>query len=329
MEDKTHQEKPSLKLNSNDYLYLLCIPTILTLLIIVFINRSPSYQVNATITLSNIESFSSIKGKNLKGLDRPVRRMIRMQQRLMLSNNRTTQAERLATLKSRSFFESYIDSHEVKPLLFPKRWDNEKETWKSRKRGIVGIIRTYFEEDQRKVSNREPRTFLAVKILKNKFRVKIEAKTGLIYISSRWKSAEIGEKITNEIINYANIYIANQKRDTLEKQIRQTNLLLEKSQPHSIRRFLNANLTAYQHGLAFNDPEFNPSFKVLIPAYAPEEPTLRFPKLRLLLVLIVGFISTYLWIMVSKLRKFDKGLQQKNKASLNNSTSSVTPYTSS
>jgi hypothetical protein len=97
------------------------------------------------------------------------------------------ESEAIETLKSRGLTTSYIEAHNLLPIIFHDRWDSAGNKWKSSAFGHTPTL-----EDGYRSFDRRIRT-----IVENR-------KTGLTTISITWEDPRLAKEWTEGLVNAAN-----------------------------------------------------------------------------------------------------------------------------
>ncbi len=303
-------EKRKLKLSKKEYFLLISIPVCLCLIFLFLANRAPTYLVEATI-ITNRPLVGDIQRGSLKKINRTARIMIRMEHRIKSKNAIATQQEKLAILRSDNLVDIYINKYKLKPVLFPKRWDNSKKYWKKPKRNAIGKVKKYifggifFAFDhlpRRENKSFEPRDYLAAKRLKRKINIKEDKKTSFIRIKLKWKDPEVGADIVNNLVSFANKFIAEKELARTEREMEAVKILLSKSESIKIQKFLLNKLAVLQYSAAITDPIYAPAFKFVSRAYVPEQAFIQIPKIKLIFLFILSAMVTFVGIVLFKSR---------------------------
>ena len=180
-------------------------------------------------------------------------------------------AEPIAILKSREFARSFIDQHELVPVLLHEDWDPDAKTWKESDPAKWPDIRDavkYFNEKVREVSE--------------------DAKTGMVVLGINWTDPEIAvewatllvERL-NKIMRDRALAEAENNVQYLRDELSATNVL---TLQQSISRLLESELQKVM--LARGNEEF--SFRVIDPAMTPKE---RFKPRRTLIVALAAILG--------------------------------------
>jgi len=169
-----------------------------------------------------------------------------------VSGGRDKAAEYIATLKSRSLSIAFIKDEKLKPVLFPRKWDNEGNKWKSSDNVPTDL-------DAFEVFDKEIRT------------VSVDRKSGLVTLTTEWKDAALASRWANSLVKHVNsrlraeaIQEAEKSISYLEKQLAETSTV---EIQQAIYRLVEAQTKKKM--LASTREEY--AFSVIDPAVQPEE----------------------------------------------------------
>ncbi|MEE4173812.1 MAG: Wzz/FepE/Etk N-terminal domain-containing protein, partial [Xanthomonadales bacterium] len=95
--------------------------------------------------------------------------------------------EAFATLKSRSFTESFIENHGLMPVLFPAAWDESSESWRNEPGSVQPSIRDGFA-----VMDGSVRTLVR------------DRETGLVTLHMDWSDPEQAASWANDMVSDVN-----------------------------------------------------------------------------------------------------------------------------
>jgi hypothetical protein len=246
---------------------------ITTLSAIYYLTTLPTlYIVESLLVSSSDESSSSSNTLNSKLLD------------CGLGSGVGLEAEKsLIRLKTYDFLTGYFKKENLKPMLFPDRWDKQKEQW---------------------ISNKEPSDRESVEFFKGMIEANsTKSKAKLTSIVLKWENPSEPEKmaeIIQRLIDYVNFSaqeraISKAKRSILflEKEIESTNFVYSKKVLYRLieqetQKIMMANI---------ND-EF--IFHVIQPALKPLKPEDKPVFFYMFLGIISGIISGILIIIMIK-----------------------------
>jgi uncharacterized protein involved in exopolysaccharide biosynthesis len=179
--------------------------------------------------------------------------------------------EALEVLTSRAFTVAFIEEHNLRPVLFPKRWDSVKAQWKT---------------DQS-----EPPTLNdAYQLFDSKVRtVREDKRTGVISLSINWRDRNLAAEWANTLIARLNdlqrqsaIDDATQSLKYLDEELGQAKVI---GLRESIYRLIQAQINSRM--VANVRKEY--AFKVIDPAAPPDQKAAVAPRRRM--IVLVGLIA--------------------------------------
>jgi uncharacterized protein involved in exopolysaccharide biosynthesis len=160
--------------------------------------------------------------------------------------------EAFEVLHSRTLALHFIEANHLAPLLFPKRWDERAQRWKTTGRG-------------------EPSTADQVKEFNTRVSsVSQDKLTGTIRVSITWKDPQVAAEWANALVVMANDQLRNraigdatQVVDYLDKQI-------ERTQSTEVRQALFSVMERELRKSAIANVNREYAFKVVDPAMVPD-----------------------------------------------------------
>ncbi len=290
----------SLKLTTQEIIILITVPFIICVATTIKINFKPIYHVTGKVTLVE-PPLHRLNSAITRNMDKSVGRIIRRAHRKSRAQSIMRAEENLAILKSRELLANFINDRNIKPKLFVNRWDEHSGTWKKRERSLLANLRSTllnFGRPRKKKSNSyEPTDALAVKLFKIAFSAKRSKQSGVITLSLRWQNPEDGALILNELIVYANEYIANRAQEDNKSMISKLEKKLSQTSEPRLRKILFNRIEILQSEKILKSVELAPAFKTIDEAIPPLKPMLRIPKKRLLIVFVMSFAFTGLLLI--------------------------------
>jgi uncharacterized protein involved in exopolysaccharide biosynthesis len=179
-------------------------------------------------------------------------------------------AESLAVLQSEALTESYIDKNDLLPVLYQKRWDPMKKTWK--------------------ISNPQkvPTLWKANQYFKTHVRSLVtDTKTGLSTLTITWKDPKLAAKWANDLVRMTNDFLRDQAIRESERNIAYLNEQATKTDLLGARQAIFTILQSEINKVMMARGNDEYALKVLDPAFAPELASS--PKLALWLA--IGFVG--------------------------------------
>ena len=226
---------------------------------------------------------------------------------ISLGGGASNKEANLAILESKIFTTKFIEQYDIRPILFPERWDEKNKVWLPED-DIIAVAKTKLRDVINFVSGVEARkkgnedgspTVLEVQEVLSEIRnVNIDSMTGLGTLSIDWEDPELAAQWANDMIRLANDYIR-------EKYIQEGNKSIEYLRRKIETETLPPVKTAFstlieeqvkQNMLAYAKEGF--AFEVVDPAYVPEERVR--PKRSMIMVLgtLLGLLSGIFWVFV-------------------------------
>jgi uncharacterized protein involved in exopolysaccharide biosynthesis len=193
--------------------------------------------------------------------------------------NNQGRAETLATLKSRVLANRFIEAHGLLPLLFPKLWDTQRNTWNTDDPDKLPTADDVFQRFNR-----------IVEVTPNR-------STGLISVYVYWTDRQTAADWANALVATANQYLrdkavaqARRNLDYLNDQLAQTSVVeireaVYRLEENEIKNIMVA-LGTEDYALKVIDPATPPHYK-----YKPQR------KLLAVLGLFCGLCAASAWLV--------------------------------
>lgn len=167
------------------------------------------------------------------------------------------ESARLATLTSRQFLFDVIRRHDMRPRLFPDRWDAANRRWRSDRGG-----------------GRPPSLALAHRVLlSDHLTVRPDRRTGLVTLTVRHRDPVLAARWANAIVSDANAYLRARAIADNRRSLRflETRAPLAKSQAVQTALFRLVERQLQRATLLNSTPEY--AFNVIDRAFVPERKT--------------------------------------------------------
>ncbi len=288
---------------------LLGFPFGLCVCLIFLANLKNVYLVEAKLTLSE-SPISQIQRGALKGVNRGVRKLIRLSHRSQRTSSLQSFHEKISIVESAQFANDFIREYKLKPMMFPKRWDHVTQTWKKRERGPIGRMLSIFRGDSGAkrspnagdAASNEPRDWVAIKYFSEVFSITQEKNSGIITMRLRWKDPKAGAEILNALVEYANIYISKRQQKQIEDNIRAMEIRLEQEVMPELKTFLFEHIESMKSTLVTHNVQIAPTFSVIDKAYAPQEPIFRVPKVLMIVGFVFGLLCAFVFLVIQRVR---------------------------
>ena len=222
--------------------------------------------------------------------------------------------ELVSLLKSNVLKKQVLEKYNLLPVLFPKKWDEEKKTWKTSKSGsfnlnpLVLVAKLMPEKPGTfKKDKNIPDTWDGIRALDKIINVDYDMKKDEITITANFRDPEMAAAIVsyfltelNERMSSESKHMAVVNKEYLEKQLLESNDILVRQKIYSLiaEKIEMMMMAEVKEGFAF---------KVLDPPMAPDMKSK--PK-RAQMVIVAFMVSLFLGVIVVLFREYLK----KNKA---------------
>jgi len=170
-------------------------------------------------------------------------------------------AESIALLTSRMLTREFIRRHDLMPVLFADRWDQQKHSW---------------------LANKSPPPTENVAInywLKRVVSIVDDRKTGLIQISIEWRDREQAAAWVNELIDLANEHAREQAIDESRRSIEFLQNEMQRTQNVQVRAGIAGLLEASLNSITLATAQRQFALKVVDAAFTPDEGAYAKPRL--------------------------------------------------
>ena len=197
----------------------------------------------------------------------------------------------IATLKSRSFILKFIQTYQLKPLLFPKKWDNQSNTWRPSPKDHWWNIQKYFiNQDTNMPDTMEPNLELTYLKFKKALNISIDKKTDLVTISFYWPESELASQWVNQLIRNINQTLRKKAIIKNENNIAFLEKQLQTAQLDELRVLYGELIQEQIKNITLAQANEEYAFQILDEAIVPEHPIKPKRLLIILLSLIIGLI---------------------------------------
>jgi uncharacterized protein involved in exopolysaccharide biosynthesis len=191
--------------------------------------------------------------------------------------------ESVAVLQSDVLTASYITSHNLLPVLFPKQWDPQSSRWRV--------------SDPSEI----PTVWLACNVFRSKIRTVTEnRKSGMVELTIEWTDPTQAAQWANGLVELTNTYLRDK---TIREARRNIAYLTEQASKTDIVDARRAIFSLLEEEInkemvARGRDEY--ALKVIDPATVPERPSSLPPFVRVLLGAIIGGIIAAVVVMVRR-----------------------------
>lgn len=264
------------KLLAGRWWILASVAVSMAIFIAVALRTTPVYRAAVVVTSATRQASGALSGLGqLAGLTAGVG--------INLGARDPQTEEVLAVLRSRRFSETFIESKNLLPRLFPSQWDDAKKAWKVPMAEQPTLAKAYkiFDQQVRSISE--------------------DTKTGLITVRVDWTDRDEAAAWANELVARVNqemrlraISEADASIQFLEKELQQTATVQTRE---AISRLIGDQVK--QRMLANVTPAY--SFRVVDQAIAPDADDPVRPNKLLLFMLgpVVGLIAGFFIVLLS------------------------------
>jgi len=288
-------------------LVLAVLPCVACLASLMLSNTPPRYYVETKV-IAEHATLPNWDRRAMRKMDRSLRRLIIRQQRIQAADVHMSVETKLAILRSRQFLHEFIVEHELAPKLLYKLWDEKTQTWKQARGGIIKTIVSSLR------GNRSPRNnlgakkqqellhYLALLQVNAGLRVKRDKTSAVISIAFKWHDAEFAARLLNTLVASVNQSIGERKQQRVLSAITNFQELRAQQILPRMKRVLSHEIATLKLELVTDNPEKNPAFRVLDPAWPTKDLALRVPKIKLLLIFLTSSSIIFLCVLARKLR---------------------------
>jgi len=190
-------------------------------------------------------------------------------------------SESIAVLQSESLTDTYIRQNGLLPVLFSKKWDAQRNTWKSQDPQDIPTVwkaNKLFDESIRKVV--------------------INAKTGIVTLTITWREPKLAATWANGLVSMTNDYLRNKTIREAERNIDYLNGEAAKSNVVEVKQAVYSIMKTEinREMIARGSNEY--AFKIIDPAVPPELASSPRKSLWVLVGLAVGLMVSVLVVFI-------------------------------
>jgi uncharacterized protein involved in exopolysaccharide biosynthesis len=184
-----------------------------------------------------------------------------------LGTNKDKTAESIAALKSRSLSVAFMEKENLKPILFPRRWNAESKKWK----------------DQDEI----PSDWEAFEIFDREIRsVNVDRKSGLVTLVVEWKDPALAAKWATSLVKHVNNRLRTEAIEDAERSIAYLEKQLGSTSSVEIQQAIYRLIETQTKKKMIASTREEYAFTVIDPAVSPEERA----KPKRLLIILAGLI---------------------------------------
>jgi len=187
-------------------------------------------------------------------------------------------SEVMGTLASRQLIESYIESHHLLPILFEKKWDQERGDWKRSlsKKPTLWDGTEFFIKQVRAIDENK--------------------KNGLITLTIEWKDAALAARWAADLVNLTNQQMRDRAIAKSEANLSYLNTQLEKSSVVELRQAIYRLIEAEVKNIMVAQGSDEYALKVIDPSVVAEK---KIKPKRSLIVAVGAFLGLFLAALVA------------------------------
>ncbi|MDB5988130.1 MAG: G-rich domain on putative tyrosine kinase [Nevskia sp.] len=181
--------------------------------------------------------------------------------------------ESIATLQSRSLTDTFVQEKNLLPILFARKWDTQKQSWKS--------------QDPKEIPTLWDANKLFLKTIR---KVVQDRKTGLVTLTIDWKDPKLAADWANDMVRRTNLYLRSKAIARSTTNINYLQDQLTKTSVVEIHQAVNSLIEQEIKKVMLAQGTEEYAFKIVDPAVVPEERTS--PKRTLITLggLVLGFL---------------------------------------
>ncbi|MBO1922978.1 Wzz/FepE/Etk N-terminal domain-containing protein [Thiomicrorhabdus sp. 6S3-12] len=213
----------------------------------------------------------------------------------------------IAILKSRKFGERFIQENNLKPYLFPKNWDDDKETWIEPSPGVLASIKELIVPASNGVQSGsqreqlvpgEPSLWQSYKVFSSMLSISTDKNSGFVTLFVEFTDPVLAAQWATKMVQDINLLMktqslaeAQRSNAYLEQQLKKTSLAEVRQ---SIYQMMEANIKTMMLANTSEDVVF----RTIDPAVVPEEKSK--PKRSLIMVasMIIGVLLGIFWALI-------------------------------
>ena len=184
-----------------------------------------------------------------------------------LGTNKDKTAESIAALKSRSLSVAFIEKENLKPILFPRKWNAENKKWKD--------------------PDEIPSDWEAFEIFDKDIRsVSVDRKSGLVTLVIEWKDPALAAKWATSLVKQVNNRLRTEAIEEAERSIAYLEKQLGSTSSVEIQQAIYRIIETQTKKKMIASTREEYAFTVIDPAVSPEERA----RPKRLLIILAGLI---------------------------------------
>ncbi len=203
----------------------------------------------------------------------------------------------LAELQSNQLLAAFIKEKNLKPLLFPAQWSEQRQEWLPSQppgglgRLVSGALGDPYRQQQALQSTQEPSDAAAIELFRKKIlSVTQDKKTELVTISITWRDPVQAASWLNSLVQRLNAHTRKHMMADAEKSIAYLQAELARTQEVGVRQSMYSLMEAKLNGRMMAAVTEEVAFRVIDPPIIPSEPSAPHRALIVLLAAVIGSI---------------------------------------
>lgn len=213
----------------------------------------------------------------------------------------------IAILQSRKFGERFILENNLKPYLFPKRWDGSQKVWIEQSPGVVASIKELIMPtstggqggyQREPLAPGEPSLWQSYKVFSSMLSVSTDKNSGFVTLSVEFTDPVLAAKWASLLVRDINLLMktqslaeAQRSNAYLEQQLKKTSLAEVRQ---SIYQMMEANIKTMMLANTSDDVVF----KTIDPAVVPEEKSKPKRSLIMAVAMVLGLMLGVFWALI-------------------------------
>lgn len=203
--------------------------------------------------------------------------------------------EAISVLQSKKFIYQFIQKKNLKPILFPKRWDKETNLWKKPSFNPISEVKSLILGQPKAVNYAgkellkpgEPSSLLAYEFFtKNILNISQDKKTKFVTLSIEFNDPVLARDLANQLVTSVNEQLRQEHIQQSKKTIQFLKQTLPKVKLVELKEIIFRLIEENTKSITLATTREDYIFKVLDPAVVPENKSS--PKRGLMVM--VGFI---------------------------------------
>lgn len=185
-----------------------------------------------------------------------------------VANSKDRTAESVATLRSRSLASDFIRELNLKPVLFPAKWDADQQKWRD--------------------PDEVPTDFDAYDLFDKNIRtVNLDRRTGLVSVTMEWRDPALAASWANRLVTAVNLRRRNEAIHEAQQTIKYLEQQLPRTSSVEIQQSIYRLIETQLKTIALANAREEYAFRVIDPAAVPERRV--WPKRSLIVALGIVF----------------------------------------